>query len=257
MIPLKMLVLIMLLLGASLQRLFYPRVFLDTEGISVKAGALVPGAREERDVYPWLEDKGRNKTANAGTQLVSALLGHRAAAFTVALTSVKHRSGKLSRGTNVGRECCLEYFKGAIPLRRLKMWYRTSRECPKEAIVPRQICRCDRTATEARTDRGNREDNTSTNQDHENLPCTDLQMATACFRRKGQLSEMLSSTVTRREDERSPLVSSRCASSEDRCVPPTGKASLRPAGPVLSPHGGGPAAASTGPSTMSSVADRT
>uniref|UniRef100_A0A452V8V6 C-C motif chemokine n=2 Tax=Ursus maritimus TaxID=29073 RepID=A0A452V8V6_URSMA len=40
-----------------------------------------------------------------------------------------------ARGTNVGRECCLEYFKGAIPLRRLKMWYRTSRECPKEAIV--------------------------------------------------------------------------------------------------------------------------
>ncbi|XP_032181242.1 C-C motif chemokine 17 [Mustela erminea] len=40
-----------------------------------------------------------------------------------------------ARGTNVGRECCLEYFKGAIPLRRLKGWYRTSRECPKEAIV--------------------------------------------------------------------------------------------------------------------------
>lgn len=33
-------------------------------------------------------------------------------------------------------------------------------------------------------------------------------------------------------------------------MPPTGKASLRPAGPALSPHGGGPAAASTGPSTM-------
>ncbi|XP_032279920.1 C-C motif chemokine 17 [Halichoerus grypus] len=40
-----------------------------------------------------------------------------------------------ARGTNVGRECCLEYFKGAIPLKRLKMWYKTSRECPKEAIV--------------------------------------------------------------------------------------------------------------------------
>ncbi|XP_027474897.1 C-C motif chemokine 17 [Zalophus californianus] len=39
------------------------------------------------------------------------------------------------RGTNVGRECCLEYFKGAIPLKRLKMWYKTSRECPKKAIV--------------------------------------------------------------------------------------------------------------------------
>ncbi|XP_006748631.1 C-C motif chemokine 17 [Leptonychotes weddellii] len=40
-----------------------------------------------------------------------------------------------TRGTNVGREGCLEYFKGAIPLKRLKMWYKTSRECPKEAIV--------------------------------------------------------------------------------------------------------------------------
>ncbi|XP_021560122.1 C-C motif chemokine 17 [Neomonachus schauinslandi] len=40
-----------------------------------------------------------------------------------------------ARGTNVGRECCREYFKGAIPLKRLKMWYKTSRECPKEAIV--------------------------------------------------------------------------------------------------------------------------
>lgn len=49
----------------------------------MKAGALVPGAREERDVYRPLEDKGRNKTANAGTQLVSAPLGHSAAAFTV------------------------------------------------------------------------------------------------------------------------------------------------------------------------------
>ncbi|XP_049478171.1 C-C motif chemokine 17 isoform X1 [Panthera uncia] len=41
----------------------------------------------------------------------------------------------VARGTNVGRECCLEYFKGAIPLRRLTGWYRTSGECSKDAIV--------------------------------------------------------------------------------------------------------------------------
>ncbi|XP_077607538.1 C-C motif chemokine 17 [Crocuta crocuta] len=40
-----------------------------------------------------------------------------------------------ARATNVGRECCLEYFKGAIPLRRLTGWYKTSAECPKDAIV--------------------------------------------------------------------------------------------------------------------------
>ncbi|XP_046934854.1 C-C motif chemokine 17 [Lynx rufus] len=40
-----------------------------------------------------------------------------------------------ARATNVGRECCLEYFKGAIPLRRLTGWYRTSGECSKDAIV--------------------------------------------------------------------------------------------------------------------------
>uniref|UniRef100_A0A452R3C0 C-C motif chemokine n=1 Tax=Ursus americanus TaxID=9643 RepID=A0A452R3C0_URSAM len=51
------------------------------------------------------------------------------------LTGTPAPSFSIARGTNVGRECCLEYFKGAIPLRRLKMWYRTSRECPKEAIV--------------------------------------------------------------------------------------------------------------------------
>uniref|UniRef100_A0A673V4L9 C-C motif chemokine n=1 Tax=Suricata suricatta TaxID=37032 RepID=A0A673V4L9_SURSU len=40
-----------------------------------------------------------------------------------------------ARATNVGRECCLEYFKGAIPLRKLTGWYKTSGECPKKAIV--------------------------------------------------------------------------------------------------------------------------
>uniref|UniRef100_A0A9L0K063 C-C motif chemokine n=1 Tax=Equus asinus TaxID=9793 RepID=A0A9L0K063_EQUAS len=44
-----------------------------------------------------------------------------------------------ARATNVGRECCLEYFKGVIPLRRLITWYRTSPECPKDAIVFRTI----------------------------------------------------------------------------------------------------------------------
>nr|XP_012807188.1 C-C motif chemokine 17 [Jaculus jaculus] len=40
-----------------------------------------------------------------------------------------------ARATNVGRECCLEYFKGAIPIRKLVTWYRTSTECPRDAIV--------------------------------------------------------------------------------------------------------------------------
>ncbi|XP_036131964.1 C-C motif chemokine 17 [Molossus molossus] len=40
-----------------------------------------------------------------------------------------------ARGTNVGRECCLEYFQGAIPTRRLVAWYRTSEDCSKRAIV--------------------------------------------------------------------------------------------------------------------------
>ncbi|OBS75225.1 hypothetical protein A6R68_14222 [Neotoma lepida] len=41
----------------------------------------------------------------------------------------------LARATNVGRECCLEYFKGAIPIRKLVTWYKTSAECPRDAIV--------------------------------------------------------------------------------------------------------------------------
>ncbi|XP_019522357.1 PREDICTED: C-C motif chemokine 17 isoform X1 [Hipposideros armiger] len=40
-----------------------------------------------------------------------------------------------ARATNVGRECCQEYFKGAIPVKRLKTWYKTSAECPMRAVV--------------------------------------------------------------------------------------------------------------------------
>ncbi|XP_031196782.1 C-C motif chemokine 17 [Mastomys coucha] len=48
-------------------------------------------------------------------------------------TSLQHASA--ARGTNVGRECCLDYFKGAIPIRKLVAWYSTSVECPKDATV--------------------------------------------------------------------------------------------------------------------------
>ncbi|XP_022411648.1 C-C motif chemokine 17 isoform X2 [Delphinapterus leucas] len=40
-----------------------------------------------------------------------------------------------ARGTSVGRECCLEYFKGAIPFRKLVRWFRTPGDCPRDAIV--------------------------------------------------------------------------------------------------------------------------
>ncbi|XP_003472014.1 C-C motif chemokine 17 isoform X2 [Cavia porcellus] len=57
--------------------------------------------------------------------------------------SLQHSHAALA--TNVGRECCLDYFKGAIPIRKLVSWYRTSDECPKDAIVfetvqNRRIC---------------------------------------------------------------------------------------------------------------------
>ncbi|ELK38448.1 C-C motif chemokine 17 [Myotis davidii] len=42
---------------------------------------------------------------------------------------------RAARGINVGRECCVEYFKGAIPVRRVVRWYRTSEECPRAAVV--------------------------------------------------------------------------------------------------------------------------
>ncbi|KFO26952.1 C-C motif chemokine 17 [Fukomys damarensis] len=43
--------------------------------------------------------------------------------------------GRAARATNVGRECCLEYFKGAIPTKKLVHWYKTSPECPKDAVI--------------------------------------------------------------------------------------------------------------------------
>ncbi|XP_038169075.1 C-C motif chemokine 17 [Arvicola amphibius] len=48
-------------------------------------------------------------------------------------TLLQHASA--ARATNVGRECCLNYFKGAIPIRRVVTWYRTSVECRRDAIV--------------------------------------------------------------------------------------------------------------------------
>ncbi|XP_024407261.1 C-C motif chemokine 17 [Desmodus rotundus] len=45
------------------------------------------------------------------------------------------QDARAARGTNVGRECCLEYFKGTVPVSRVMTWYRTSDECPKNAIV--------------------------------------------------------------------------------------------------------------------------
>ncbi|KAF5919676.1 C-C motif chemokine 17 [Diceros bicornis minor] len=40
-----------------------------------------------------------------------------------------------ARATNVGRECCLEHFKGAIPMKKLTAWYRTSTDCPRDSVV--------------------------------------------------------------------------------------------------------------------------
>ncbi|ELK15417.1 C-C motif chemokine 17 [Pteropus alecto] len=40
-----------------------------------------------------------------------------------------------ARATNVGRECCRQYFEGVIPIRKLVTWYKTSEDCTKEAIV--------------------------------------------------------------------------------------------------------------------------
>ncbi|KAM6223746.1 C-C motif chemokine 17 [Rhynchocyon petersi] len=55
--------------------------------------------------------------------------------LTVLLLEASLQHGQAARATNVGRECCLEYFKGAIPLQRLVAWYRTSEECPRKAVV--------------------------------------------------------------------------------------------------------------------------
>ncbi|XP_016007091.1 C-C motif chemokine 17 [Rousettus aegyptiacus] len=40
-----------------------------------------------------------------------------------------------ARATNVGRECCPAFFEGAIPVKKLVTWYKTSEDCPREAIV--------------------------------------------------------------------------------------------------------------------------
>ncbi|XP_049643361.1 C-C motif chemokine 17 [Suncus etruscus] len=45
------------------------------------------------------------------------------------------QDSQAARATNVGRECCRDYFRGRLPLRRLTTWYRTSEECPRDAIV--------------------------------------------------------------------------------------------------------------------------
>ncbi|XP_027627633.1 C-C motif chemokine 17 [Tupaia chinensis] len=47
-----------------------------------------------------------------------------------------------ARGTNVGRECCLNFFSGAIPVKKVVTWYKTSTECPKKLVTiqGRSIC---------------------------------------------------------------------------------------------------------------------
>uniref|UniRef100_A0A673VBU6 Chemokine interleukin-8-like domain-containing protein n=1 Tax=Suricata suricatta TaxID=37032 RepID=A0A673VBU6_SURSU len=41
----------------------------------------------------------------------------------------------VAQATSFGQHCSLECFKGTIPVRKLMMWYRTSAECPGDAIV--------------------------------------------------------------------------------------------------------------------------
>lgn len=41
----------------------------------------------------------------------------------------------VARATSVGQGCYLEHFKGTIPVGKLMIWYRTSAECPGDAIV--------------------------------------------------------------------------------------------------------------------------
>ncbi|MXQ86490.1 hypothetical protein E5288_WYG003137 [Bos mutus] len=40
-----------------------------------------------------------------------------------------------ARAGNVGRECCLQFYKGSIPQKVLVGWYQTSDDCPNKAIV--------------------------------------------------------------------------------------------------------------------------
>ncbi|KAB0383981.1 hypothetical protein FD755_005898 [Muntiacus reevesi] len=39
------------------------------------------------------------------------------------------------RAGNVGRECCLQFYKGSIPGKLLVDWYQTPGDCPNKAIV--------------------------------------------------------------------------------------------------------------------------
>ncbi|XDB59688.1 hypothetical protein AB1E18_013077 [Capra hircus] len=55
--------------------------------------------------------------------LVSLLLG--------ALLQDAHAA----RAGSVGRECCLQFYKGSISQYELVDWYRTSGNCPNNAIV--------------------------------------------------------------------------------------------------------------------------
>ncbi|XP_065776577.1 C-C motif chemokine 17 [Muntiacus reevesi] len=40
-----------------------------------------------------------------------------------------------ARAGNVGRECCLQFYKGSIPGKLLVDWYQTPGDCPNKAIV--------------------------------------------------------------------------------------------------------------------------
>lgn len=40
-----------------------------------------------------------------------------------------------ARAGSVGRECCLQFYKGSIPKKALMDWYPTSGDCPNNAIV--------------------------------------------------------------------------------------------------------------------------
>ena len=40
-----------------------------------------------------------------------------------------------ARAGNVGRECCLQFYKGSIPGKLLVDWYQTPGDCPNNAIV--------------------------------------------------------------------------------------------------------------------------
>ncbi|KAM9757262.1 C-C motif chemokine 17 [Dama dama] len=40
-----------------------------------------------------------------------------------------------ARAGNVGRECCLQFYKGPIPGKLLVDWYHTPGDCPNNAIV--------------------------------------------------------------------------------------------------------------------------